>query len=88
MRVTKRIIRYLNSDDVIYLVLVLGFAISLAIGLVGTNYQKSKLAHSEKTHYSTTVKDRAHGGFGYGFGYNIRTHRCGFGFGTGGINFR
>lgn len=66
MSVTKRIIRYLNSDDVIYLVLVLGFAISIAIGIIGTNYEKSKSANGEKTHYSTPLKDRAHGGFGYG----------------------
>ena len=87
MSIKKRILNYLNSDDSIDIIMVLAFVITIAICAVGIHHEKSKSENGEKAHYSTTVKDRSHGGFGYGFGYSIRTHRFGFGFGTGGINF-
>jgi len=87
MSIKRRILNYLNSDDSIDIIMVIAFAITIAICAVGIHHEKSKSENCEKAHYSTTVKDRAHGGFGYGFGYSLRTHRFGFGFGTGGINF-
>ena len=87
MSIKKRIKNFFNSDASIDLFMVLAFVITIAICIVGINYENSKSENGEKAHYSTTVKDRAHGGFGYGFGYNIRKGRYGFGFGTGGINF-
>lgn len=54
----------------------------------GMSYENGKqTANGEKVHYSSPIKDRAHGGVGYGFGYSPRTHRFGYGFGTGTINF-
>lgn len=52
----------------------------------GMSYENGKQT-GEKVHYSSPIKDRAHGGVGYGFGYSPRTHRFGYGFGTGSINF-
>lgn len=87
MSIKKRIKNFLNSDASIDFFMVLAFVITIAICAVGINYEKSKSENGGKAHYSTTVNDRAHGRFGYWFGYSIRTHRYGFGFGTGGINF-
>lgn len=87
MSIKKRIKNFLNSDASVYLETWIAIAITIAICIAGINHEKSKLENGGNAHYSTTVKDRAHGGFGYGFGYSIRTHRYGFGFGTGGINF-
>ena len=87
MSIKKRIKKFLNSDASVYLEMGLAIAITIAICIAGIYHEKSKSENGEKSSYSTTVKDCAHGGFGYGFGYSIRTGRYGFGFGTGGINF-
>lgn len=80
---------FINSDasnpEFIMAVCIIVMFIVLYFGM---NYEKEKQnATGEKTHYSSPIKDRAHGGVGYGFGYSPRTHRFGYGFGTGTINF-
>lgn len=80
---------FINSDASTTGFIMAVFIIVLFIVLYfGTNYENGKqTANGEKVHYSSPIKDRAHGGVGYGFGYSPRTHRFGYGFGTGTINF-
>jgi hypothetical protein len=80
---------FINSDASISAFIFLIFIVMMTVIIFGIKSENSKCETNcdEKAHYSHTVKDRAHGGFGYGFGYNVRTGRYGFGFGTHGINF-
>ena len=79
---------FINSDASTTVFIVLVFVVTFVFLYFGMNYEKGKqTANGEKAHYSSPIKDRAHGGVGYGFGYSPRTHRFGYGFGTGTINF-
>ena len=78
---------FINSDASIDWFIVLVFVVMFVFLYLGLSYENGKNANGEKVHYSSPIKDRAHGGVGYGFGYSPRTHRFGYGFGTGTINF-
>lgn len=77
---------FIESDASTTVFNVLVFVVTFAILYFGMSYENGKQT-GEKVHYSSPIKDRAHGGVGYGFGYSPRTHRFGYGFGTGTINF-
>jgi ascorbate-specific PTS system EIIC-type component UlaA len=79
---------FINSDASTTVFIILVFVVTFVFLYFGMSYEKGKqTANGEKVHYSSPIKDRAHGGVGYGFGYSPRTHRFGYGFGTGSINF-
>jgi hypothetical protein len=79
---------FINSDASTTVFSILVFVVMFVFLYFGMSYENGKqTANGEKVHYSSPIKDRAHGGVGYGFGYSPRTHRFGYGFGTGSINF-
>jgi hypothetical protein len=79
---------FINSDASTTVFSILVFVVMFVFLYFGMSYENGKqTANGEKVHYSSPIKDRAHGGVGYGFGYSPRTHRFGYGFGTGTINF-
>jgi hypothetical protein len=84
----KRIKETLSKDYVIGGI-IFGLMIAATVGCIGyALYEEFTNPGSTTTTASAPMKTRANGGFGYGFGYSFKTHRVGYGWGVGNVNFR
>ncbi len=83
----KKIINYFSQDYVIGGI-IFGLMLAATIGVIGYGIYEECTKSESTTTASAPMKTRANGGFGYGFGYSFKTHRVGYGWGVGNVNFR